>query len=190
MGVATDKSLQGLTTAVNNISTSGMSDSTGQAINSTLGTLMTNTTGQAINTTLQSLVGAISPAAANVTFDNTGTGLSASNVQALGVELNSNKVSTSTYAWKFLGQKTGSVAIDLPATWTELIIQVHPTSNANLNTLHLYGMQTNTLVNAGLGSFGTSYAVGQVSRTQAKLLNCVWGGSDVTSSTITYYYYR
>lgn len=87
MGVATDKSLQGLTTAVNNISTSGMSDSTGQAINSTLGTLMTNTTGQAINTTLQSLVGAISPAASNVTFDNTGTDLTSSKVQGAIEEL-------------------------------------------------------------------------------------------------------
>ena len=94
MGVVTDKSLQGLTTAVNNISTSGMSDSTGQAINSTLGTLMTNTTGQAINTTLQSLVGAISPAAANVTFNNTGTGLSASDVQSAITELNT--VTTTT----------------------------------------------------------------------------------------------
>ena len=91
MGVATDKSLVGLTTAVNNISTSGMSDTTGQAINNTLGTLMTNTTGQAINTTLQSLVGSISPSADNVSFDNTGTGLSASNVQAMGEELASEK---------------------------------------------------------------------------------------------------
>ena len=89
MGVATDKSLVGLTTAVNNISTSGMSDTTGQAINSTLGTLMTNTTGQAINTTLQSLVGAISPSASNVSFDNTGTQWSASTTQALGVEIGS-----------------------------------------------------------------------------------------------------
>ena len=92
MGVATDKSLVGLTTAVNNISTSGMSDTTGQAINNTLGTLMTNTTGQAINTTLQSLVGAILPSANNVSFDNTGTGMSASNVQGAIEEV----VTTST----------------------------------------------------------------------------------------------
>ena len=58
------------------------------AIETALASLMADTTGQAINTTLQSLVGAISPAAANVTFDNTGTDLTASNVQGLGVELN------------------------------------------------------------------------------------------------------
>lgn len=79
MGVATDKSLVGLTTAVNNISTSGMSDTTGQAIVS------------AIN----GLSGAISPAASNVTFDNTGTGLSASNVQTMGAELASYKLDAS-----------------------------------------------------------------------------------------------
>ena len=68
-----------------------MSDTTGQAINNTLGTLMTNTTGQAINTTLQSLVGAISPSADNVSFDNTGTGLSASDVQNAIAEVNDGK---------------------------------------------------------------------------------------------------
>ena len=60
MGVVRDVTIDQLTQAVQGISTSGMSDTTGQAINNTLGTLMTNTTGQAINTTLQSLVGAIS----------------------------------------------------------------------------------------------------------------------------------
>ena len=66
MGVATDKSLLGLTTAVNNISTSSMSDSTGQAIVNSINNLrgatspiITDDTGQAINTTLQSLVTAI-----------------------------------------------------------------------------------------------------------------------------------
>ena len=174
MGVVTDKSLQGLTTAVQGISTSGMTD----------------TTGQAIASAITALAGSISPTADNVSFDNTGTDLTSSDVQGAIEEVNTNKVSNSTYTWKFLGQKTGSVAINLPATWKELIIQVHPTSNANLNTLHLYDMQTTSLVNTGLGSFGTSYAVGQVSQTQAKLANCVWGGSDVTASTVTYYYYR
>lgn len=71
MGVVTDVTVKGLTTAVTNISATGMSDTTGQAIVS------------AIN----GLSSAISPAAANVTFDNTGTGMTASNVQALGVEV-------------------------------------------------------------------------------------------------------
>ena len=66
MGVVRDFTIEQLTQAVQGISTSGMSDTTGQAINNTLGTLMTNTTGQAINTTLQSLVEAISPSDSDV----------------------------------------------------------------------------------------------------------------------------
>lgn len=59
MGVVTDVTVKGLTTAVTNISATGMSDTTGQAINSTLGTLGKDTSLQDINTTLQSLVTAI-----------------------------------------------------------------------------------------------------------------------------------
>lgn len=72
MGVVTDVTVKGLTTAVTNISATGMSDTTGQAIVS------------AIN----GLSGAISPAASNVTFDNTGTGMTASNAQDAIEEVN------------------------------------------------------------------------------------------------------
>ena len=75
MGVVTDVTVKGLTTAVTNISATGMSD----------------TTGQAIVAAINNLSGSISPAASNVTFDNTGTGLSASNAQAALSELDSTK---------------------------------------------------------------------------------------------------
>lgn len=118
MGVVRDVTIEQLTQAVQGISSAGMTDSTGQdikdsidaldmtagtlakdstlttlntriaAIETALASLMTNTTGQAINTTLQSLVGAISPSASNVSFDNTGTGLSASDVQEAIEEVN------------------------------------------------------------------------------------------------------
>lgn len=91
MGVVRDVTIDQLTQAVTGISTSGMSDSTGQAINSTLGTLGKDTSLQDIKNAINSLANTISPSATNVTFDNTGTGLTASNAQALGVELN-NKI--------------------------------------------------------------------------------------------------
>lgn len=72
MGVVTDVTVKGLTTAVTNISATGMSD----------------TTGQAIVTAINNLSGSISPAASSVTFDNTGTGLTASNAQAAIIEVN------------------------------------------------------------------------------------------------------
>ena len=88
MGIVRDVTIDQLTQAVQGISSTGISDSTGQAINNTLGTLGKDTSLQGIASAINSLAGAISPAASNVTFDNTGTGLSASNVQGLGVELN------------------------------------------------------------------------------------------------------
>ena len=72
MGVVTDKSLQGLTTAVQGISTSGMTD----------------TTGQAIASAITALAGSISPTAENVSFDNTGTGLTSSDVEGAIKEVN------------------------------------------------------------------------------------------------------
>lgn len=80
MGVVTDVTVKGLTTAVTNISATGMSDTTGQAIVS------------AIN----GLSGSISPAASNVTFDNTGTDLTSSNAESAIKEVNT-KVGSGTF---------------------------------------------------------------------------------------------
>ena len=66
MGVVRDVTIDQLTQAVHGISTSGMSDSTGQAIVTSINNLrsatspiITDDTGQDINTTLQSLVDTI-----------------------------------------------------------------------------------------------------------------------------------
>ncbi len=87
MGVVRDVTIDQLTRAVQGISSNGISDSTGQAINNTLGTLGKDTSLQGIITALTNLAGTITPSASNVTFDNTGTGLSASNVQTAITEL-------------------------------------------------------------------------------------------------------
>lgn len=100
MGVVRDITVEQLISAIGDIDTSGLAkDTTLQAtntalgnINTTLGGITTNdpptdTTQQSIASAINSLAGAISPAAANVTFDNTGTGLSASNVQAAITDL-------------------------------------------------------------------------------------------------------
>lgn len=103
MGIVRDITVEQLAQAVGGIDTSGLAkDTTLQAtntalgnINTTLGGITTNdpptdTTQQSIAAAINSLAGAISPAASNVTFDNTGTGLSASNVQAAIAEVNNN----------------------------------------------------------------------------------------------------
>lgn len=83
--LAQDSTLQDVVTAIGNIS--GGSD---PVTNTTVNTLGKDTTLQSIAAAINSLSGAISPVASNVTFDNTGTGLSASNVQAAIAEVNNN----------------------------------------------------------------------------------------------------
>lgn len=139
MGVATDKSLTGLTAAVTNISTTGMSD----------------TTGQAINTTLQSLVGAISPSALNVSFDNTGTGLSASNVQAAIAEICSDLFQTKTYTASYTvgGYASGAITasdfdISTPSGYSAIAIVDFATQSTNVDVRGVYARATgnNTLL--------------------------------------------
>ena len=96
MGVVTDVTVKGLTTAVTNISATGMSDTTGQAINSTLGTLGKDTSLQDIKNAINNLGGTISPSANNVTFNNTGTDLTSSNAESAIKEVN-NKVGSGTF---------------------------------------------------------------------------------------------
>ena len=76
MGVVRDVTIDQLTQAVQGISSTGISDSTGQAINNTLGTLGKDTTLQAtntalgnINTTQQSIASAISGLGATLGSD-------------------------------------------------------------------------------------------------------------------------
>lgn len=67
MGVVTDVTVKGLTTAVTNISNTGMSDTTGQAINSTLSTLGKDTSLQDIKAALNALAGVIGPSVSQTT---------------------------------------------------------------------------------------------------------------------------
>ena len=89
MGVVRDVTIDQLTQAVQGISSAGMTDTTGQdikdsidALDMTAGTLGKDSSLQDIKDSIDALANTISPAAANVTFDNTSSGLSASNVQA------------------------------------------------------------------------------------------------------------
>ena len=91
--------------------------------------------------------------------------------------------------WTYLGEKTGTAEQNLHEGWKELLMQVNVTS-ANLVTYHIYNSQTEEYTNTALGAYGTSYAVGQISRTKAKISTVNWAGSDVTSTAKLYTYYR
>lgn len=77
--------------------------------------IITDATGQDIKTAINSLAGAISPAAANVTFNNSGTGMTASNVQAAIEEIDGitdGLTATSTNITRYSGV---SSSVPLPA---------------------------------------------------------------------------
>ena len=100
-----------------------------------------------------------------------------------------DEIDTKVGGWIYLGEKTGTAEHSLPTGWKELLLQVN-VNQGNLVTYHIYNVQTDNYTNTSLGNYGTSYAVGQVSRTKAKISTVNWAGSDVTSSAKLYAYYR
>ena len=152
-------------------------------------------------------LGALLGDASDINFDNGGTDLTSDNVQGAIEELtsaeniaydNNNSVKDKIddvdgkkqNEFLYLGNQIGTNEQSLPASWKELLVQVYFSTGVNVNTFHLYGEQTDSYTNTGFGSYGTSFAVGQISRTKAKLTLANYGGTDVTSSTRLYYYIR
>lgn len=131
------------------------------------------------------------------------TNTSSNRYTIIGTELSSGVLGQGTFVynswngvterldkkWTYLGDKTGTAEIDLPSTWNELLIQI-TSNNANLVTYHIYGTQTANYSNTSFGNYGTSFAVGQISRTKAKTTLVNWAGQDVTASAKMYVYYR
>lgn len=70
MGIVRDVTIDQLTQAVQGISSTGISDSTGQAINNTLGTLLADTTGQSIASAISGLGTTLGSDKANISGDN------------------------------------------------------------------------------------------------------------------------
>lgn len=70
MGVVRDVTIDQLTQAVTGISTSGISDSTGQAINTTLGTLGKDTSLQDIKDSINALANVLKPTASDIPYDS------------------------------------------------------------------------------------------------------------------------
>ena len=99
-----------------------------------------------------------------------------------------DEVESST-AWKWVGSASGTSEINLPQTWKELVAQVR-TNNANLNTFHLYNIQRDSMDATSFGNYGTSYAIGYISKTKIRISSVNWAGQDSTANSILYVYYR
>lgn len=86
---------------------------------------------------------------------------------------------------------TGQTPISLPNDWTEMLMQC--VYNNAIITSHLTKTMfraDGSVSNIGLGSFGTSYFLGQGSRNSIRLTTANWSGSDVTASTAVYIYLK
>ena len=147
-------------------------------------------------------LGALLGDASDIIFDNGGTNLTSDNVEDAIKELTDadniqydnstsvkEKIDSKVGGWIILGEKTGTAEHSLPTGWKELLLQVY-VSQCNLVTYHIYDVQTDNYTPTSLGNYGTSYAIGQVSRTKAKISTVNWAGQDVTSSAKLYAYYR
>ena len=122
----------------------------------------------------------------DVSYDNTSSGLTATDVQSAIDEVNTNKQNE----FELLGSVRGVGDVALPGTWKEIIVQVTGSQNAILTTHFLRRMTTNTAVNASLGNYGTSYAVGSIATTFVHLSVMNWAGQDITSTSTMYVYVR
>ncbi len=99
------------------------------------------------------------------------------------------KVLNESTTWKIVGSASGTSEINLPQTWKELVAQIRY-NGVNINTHHLYNIQTDNLSGTSFGNYGTSYAIGQISKTKIRMSSVNWAGTDVTASAILYVYYR
>lgn len=163
------------------------------AIETALGSLSTDVTQDATQWT--NLVNAITNQSLTVDLSNVTSSVvkNLSNVIGSTVTDAINKLNSDLASkinnFTYFGVVNGSTLFNLPSIWKELYLQVNVRSS-NICTTHLYNVQTSVLTNTGLGNFGTSYAVGKLSKTQYQLSAANWGGADVTSDTKTFIYYR
>ena len=85
---------------------------------------------------------------------------------------------------------TGTTEVILPANWKEIIVVVGY-SGSYMNSVSIpYAFAPTTTLSMGFGIFGTSYAIGYVSKTKVSLNTVNWGGSTVTSSSTLSVYAR
>lgn len=188
MAIITDATGRQLAQAVGGIDTGGLAkDTTLQAtntalrnINSTLGGITTSdpptdTTQQSIATAISGLGATLGSSKANISGDNIADKTTFRN--NIGV----------TSSFLFYVDTTGTTPITLPNNWKMLIAQV-VYNGVYLTSIFTYNMMTASGNAVSLGNYGTSYATGQIARTEFKITSVNWAGTNVTASSKAYLY--
>ena len=195
-----------VTTATNAATTAGNAAATATNANTVAGnalTIVNNTAAkmgdltQLVTTDKSSLVAAVNevagsisaPAAEDVTYDNAGSGLAATDVQAAIDELAQGG---GIGAWTQLGQQTGvvSVALDLTGL-SEILVSIEETGKMYLNTVIPAAALSNTAMNyVGGYSSGasTGVAAADITNTSAIITSVKTDSVDKsTTAVITVY---
>ena len=109
----------------------------------------------------------------------------------MGRTLNSSLTEKANKSWTYVDSKTGSIAIDLPNAWNEILITCNVHGETNRTTVVIpYELVSSNYNGFSFGNFGTSYFVGNVKTTSVVLTNANWGGTDVRTNTDVTVYYR
>lgn len=181
------------TTATNANTIAGNALTVANGINSKVGVLTDLTTTDkstvvnAINE-VNAAVGTL-PTASQVSYDNTGSGLVATNVQDAIDEVAQGGGGSSTYT--LIGTETGTSPITIPAGLNELYVEVESTNE--FYTIPILTAQlsaTEKIYATGFYNTSSSYGavMAKVSDTSIYLLKVAETGSDVTASAnITVY---
>ena len=188
MGVVRDITVEQLAQAVSGIDTSGLAkDSTLQATNTALGNINTTLGGITTNdpptdTTQQSIASAISGLGATLGSDRAlidGSNISNPSAFRQNIGVNSN--------FSYYNETTGTTPLSLPNNWKMLIAQV-VYNGVYLTSIFTYNMMTASGNAVSLGNYGTSYAIGQIARTEFKITSVNWAGTNVTASSKAFIY--
>lgn len=191
MGIVRDITVDQLTQAVNNIDTSTLAqDSTLQAVvtainnisggadpvtNTTVNSLCKDTTGQRIASAISGLGATLGSDKANISGDN----IASPSMFRQNIGVNSN--------FSYYNETTGTTPLSLPNNWKMLIAQV-VYNGVYLTSIFTYNMMTAIGNAVSLGNYGTSYAIGQIARTEFKITSVNWAGTNVTASSKAFIY--
>lgn len=164
-----------------------MTDATGQSIDSRLNSLLTK---------MDNLAAAFQPNASGIVYSNTTSGLTGDDVQEaideMAADVSEIKSSLSNLQFQPVsGQAVGTNELALPSEWDELVLQIYIGSmNAMLVTHFLRTMVTDNYINISLGNYGTSYAVGSLKASAAKIGTVNWGGTVITPNCVLLGFYK
>ena len=192
-----------VTTAGNAATTAGNAAATATAANTVAGNALTVANGinakvgvltDLTTTDKSTVVNAINEVngkdAGDIAYDNTGSGLTATNVQAAIDEVAQGGGGVG--AWTLAGSETGTTPVAFPNTASEILISVTYSANT-INIPAAAAQLSNVAVNFCGGYYQSASfnggAIVAATENSVTLLSCYFG-SDVTSTSTVSVYYR